>query len=223
MLTGFSFVRSCFLACAKKQGWGLAPGEASGGARHIFFTPLRSVKKIPGCPLRWSKGRAGLGHPWPIPSRPLRLRRPIIDDYRTHPLTHSRPRPPLARSRPRSALHNRRLCKLPPPPSPTPPRSRAADRPRHRAPAPRSWVPWSRFRGSRRSTWPPSRTSLRAAAGARPTPNLRGSAARSDVGCGCPRAAKGVSRPYKSAPVRPARRPHRYAPGSAPGAPRRLL
>ena|GEM_PF-3286054 len=49
---GLSFVRSCFLATAKKQGWGLAPGQAAGGAGHIFFTPLRCVKKIPGCPLR---------------------------------------------------------------------------------------------------------------------------------------------------------------------------
>ena len=26
LLTGLPFVRSCFLAHAKKQGWGLAPG-----------------------------------------------------------------------------------------------------------------------------------------------------------------------------------------------------
>jgi len=40
------------------------------------------------------------------------------------------------------------------------PRSGAV--PVRRKPAPRSWVPWSRFRGYRRSTWPPSWTALRA-------------------------------------------------------------
>ena len=100
-----------------------------------------------------------------------------------------------------------------------PPRSRAADRPWHRAPAPRSWVPWSGFRGSRRSTRPPSRTSLRAAAGARPTPNLRGSAARSDVGCGCPRAANEVSRPYKSARCTPPAAPTATPPAPLLGLP----
>ena len=71
---GLSFVRSCFLADAKKQGWGLTPGLAAGGAGHIFFTPLRSVKKIPGCPLRWDKTRASPGPPWPVLSRVLRRR-----------------------------------------------------------------------------------------------------------------------------------------------------
>jgi len=36
------------LAHAKKQGWGLAPGQAAGGGVMRFFTPLRSVKNRTG-------------------------------------------------------------------------------------------------------------------------------------------------------------------------------
>ena len=79
------------------------------------------------------------------------------------------------------------LCKLTPTPSPTPPRSRAADRPGHRQPAPRSWVPWSRFRGCRRSTWPPSRTALRAVRRFAGNARLRALTGRSGrtLGAGC--------------------------------------
>ena len=42
---GLSVVRSCFLADAKKQGWGLTPGQAAGGAGHAFFHSASLRKK----------------------------------------------------------------------------------------------------------------------------------------------------------------------------------
>jgi hypothetical protein len=122
-----------------------------------FFTPQKTLRKK-----RHRANRSARPAPTSCRHGPCDGRCPIIGNYRTLPLP-----PPSSASTCRenpsgSALHNESLCKLPPTPSPTPPRSRVADRPEHREPAPRSWVPWSRFRGCRRSTWPPSRTALRA-------------------------------------------------------------
>jgi len=57
------FVRPVVHLVASDQvkGWALAPGLATVGPGHIFSTPLRCVKKIPGCPLRCAQ-------PAPVPA-----------------------------------------------------------------------------------------------------------------------------------------------------------
>ena len=128
----------------------------------LFFTPLRSVKKSTGlfAPLEQGprQSRPSLAGPVTFLAASPSDNGPLSDA----PLEPPRPRPPPGGSPPGSALHNAFIMQTSPTPSPTPPRSRVADRPQHRQPAPRSWVPWSRLRGCRRSTRPPSRKALRA-------------------------------------------------------------
>jgi hypothetical protein len=93
----------------------------------LFSTPLRYVKKSTGLSAPLCKTRAGLGHPWPTPSRILRRRRLIMGHYQTHALATPRPRPPPGGSPPGSALHNKTLCKLPL--RQAPPRHASHDRP----------------------------------------------------------------------------------------------
>jgi hypothetical protein len=125
MLSGLSFVRSF---ASRLRGGAWLRGQLRSG-RVIFFHFASLRKKNTGLSAPLSKSRARPGPPWPGPSRLLRRRRLIINLLSDAALDTPRPRPPPGGSPPGSALHNRRLCKLPPTPSPTPPRSRVADRP----------------------------------------------------------------------------------------------
>ena len=154
-----------------------APGTAAGGGSMPVFTSPKTLRKN-----RHRANRSGRQTPRRSTPSLARLvtrfapcRCPITTAraYRTLPLAGPRLGPPgfplpvlgIPFAALRSPLHNETLCKLPRrqnPPVTQTLRVRATDRPGHRQPAPRSWVPWSRFRGCRRSTWPPSRTALRA-------------------------------------------------------------
>ena len=141
---------------------GLDSGSSCGRVGSYFFHSASLRKKNTGLFAPLGKARASPGPPWPVLSRSLRRRRPIINLLSDAALDPTRPWPPPGGSPPGSALHNTHYANLPL--RQAPPR-RAHARPtvqRPRQPAPRSWVPSSRLRGYRRSTWPPSRKALRA-------------------------------------------------------------
>ena len=73
------------------EGVGLDSGSSCGRVGSYFFHSASLRKKNTGLSAPLGKARASPGPPWPVLSRVLRRRRPIIVDYPTQPL----PRPVL--------------------------------------------------------------------------------------------------------------------------------